>query len=200
MSDKTHQSKQPLFDHFGLLAPVYERLIRPPQSSPLFELMSPMDVRTVLDVGGGTGRCSQLFAERDARIVVVDVSYPMLVQSGTHVALSPVLGSAESLPFEDSAFNRIMAVDSFHHFRDRDFAAKELLRVLAPHGRLIIEEPDIRRFSVKLVALGETLLFMRSHFQPPGRIMRYFDVPGIQVRLFENGTLNFWVIVDKKSS
>jgi len=36
------------------------------------------------------------------------------------------------------------------------------LRVLAPGGRLVIEEPDVERTPVRLIALAEKLALMRS--------------------------------------
>jgi demethylmenaquinone methyltransferase/2-methoxy-6-polyprenyl-1,4-benzoquinol methylase len=48
------------------------------------------------------------------------------------------------------------------------------MRVLEPEGRSVIEEPDIRTFGVKLVALAEKILLMRSHFLSPIQIASLF--------------------------
>jgi demethylmenaquinone methyltransferase/2-methoxy-6-polyprenyl-1,4-benzoquinol methylase len=198
-SDKKRQSK-PAFDHFGYLAPIYNKLIRPPNAGMLMDLLEPGQNDILLDVGGGTGRVAIQFTDLVRKIVVFDVSHPMLSQANHQRVFHPVQGVAEVLPFGDKMFDRIVAVDSFHHFRNRELVSRELLRILAPGGRLIIEEPDIRRLIVKFIALGETLLFMRSHFQPPERISEYFSLPGYRVRLHENGTPNFWIAVDKDPS
>lgn len=189
--------RPPVFDHFGILAPIYERIIRPPMTDTLLELMQPETGHSLLDVGGGTGRYAKRYSDLFSRTALLDASYPMLSQAGDRTHLFPTQGLAEALPFADHAFDRIIAVDSFHHFQNRLFASREFLRLLAPGGRLIIEEPDIRRLSVKFIALGETLLLMRSHFQPPEHIRQYFDGPGIKVQLYENTTPNFWLIIDK---
>ena len=55
-------------------------------------------------------------------------------------------------------------IDALHHVINQRQTGKELWRVLAPGGRLVIVEPDIHKFSVKMLALGEKLLLMRSHF------------------------------------
>ena len=55
--------------------------------------------------------------------------------------------------------------------------AAELWRTLKPGGRLVIMEPDIRLFSVKLVALAEKVALMRSHFLAPAAIVRLFRYP-----------------------
>ncbi len=55
-------------------------------------------------------------------------------------------------------------VDALHHIIDHRQTIQDLWRVLAPGGILIIEEPDIRLFGVKLLALAEKLALFRSHF------------------------------------
>ena len=49
-----------------------------------------------------------------------------------------------------------------------------MFRVLKPGGLLVIEEPDIRTFGVKLIAIAEKLLLMRSHFLAPEEITNLF--------------------------
>lgn len=199
MDEEKRQRREPAFDHFGLLAPWYERVIRPAQTDVIVSLLKPEQGQNLLDVGGGTGRILKALPHTFAETVLLDASRRMLLHANTLQQVFPAQGLAEALPFHDGAFHRIIAVDSFHHFRNRTFAASEFVRILAPGGRLVIEEPDIRRFPVKLIALGETLLLMRSHFQPPKRICRYFARPGLNVTVHENGSPNFWIVVDKNS-
>ncbi len=184
-----------LFDHFGILAPFYERVIRPPDARYLKHLLDPQPTHRLLDVGGGTGRVAQHFQGMFRDVLVLDVSLGMLVQAKTKDTLLPFLGESEHLPFADGSFERVLAVDSFHHFRDEVTAVEELVRVLAPGGRLVIEEPNIEHFPVKLVALGEKLLLMRSHFYPPHQVKAMFDQLGYVAKVYMNGSSNYWVVV-----
>jgi hypothetical protein len=70
------------------------------------------------------------------------------------------------------------------------------MRVLAPGGRAVIEEPDITHPGVRLVALGERLLLMRSQFRVPQEIRRLFQACGGRVRI-ERRAYTAWVIVEK---
>ena len=72
-------------------------------------------------------------------------------------------------------FDRIIMVDALHHVLDQQQTGNELWRVLTPGGRLVIVEPDIHKISVKILALGEKLLLMRSHFLSGEEIGRLFS-------------------------
>ncbi|MBN2470166.1 MAG: methyltransferase domain-containing protein, partial [Anaerolineae bacterium] len=108
-------------------------------------------------------------------VVVTDVSRGMLAQAREKHGLYPALGQVECLPFADGQFARILIVDAFHHFFHHEEAVADLWRVLAPGGRLVIVEPNIARWQVRLIALGETLLLMRSHFYTAQEMLAFFS-------------------------
>ncbi len=85
-------------------------------------------------------------------------------------------------------------VDALHHVIDQSHSVREMFRVLKPGGVLIIEEPDIRTFGVKLIAIAEKLLLMRSHFLAPDEIMDLFSSGEKQIKA-EDGTA--WIIIKK---
>ncbi len=187
----------PPIDHFDLLAPLYERLIPRVNVQQLERLLRLEPGHHLLDAGGGTGRVSRFFQGKVATICILDFSEGMLRQARAHGGFETCRGITEAIPFRDDSFPRILAVDSFHHYRNQRKAAAELLRVLAPGGRLVIEEPDIRRFSVKLIALMEFVLVMRSHFYPPHEIAEMFRKEGGRAHVYEDGGPNSWIIVEK---
>lgn len=78
-------------------------------------------------------------------------------------------------------------VDAFHHLRDQRAAAGETLRVLRTGGRLVIEEPDIRRWAVKWIALAERLLLMRSRFYSIADLASVFKEAGARIVAIEEG-------------
>lgn len=187
----------PLFDHFGFLAPFYERFISPKDPQEILALADLPVSGALLDAGGGTGRVAKYMIGKADPVVVVDLSSKMLAETRLKIGLQPVCSHTESLPFPDESFARIIMVDAFHHVCNQGQTVDELWRVLKPGGRIIIEEPDVRAFAVKLVALAEKLLMMRSHFLSPPRIASLFDLFTPHVRV-ETGKLNAWVIVEKR--
>ena len=163
------------FDHFGFLAPFYERLIKPKNPEFLSDLLDlPVD-GTLLDAGGGTGRLAQFLVGKAKRVVVADLSCQMLAEAKGKDQIYGVCTPTESLPFSDGAFARIMMVDALHHVINQQETINEMWRLLVPGGLIVIEEPDIRSFGVKLIAAGEKLLLMRSHFLSTDQISKLFS-------------------------
>ena len=187
----------PIFDHFDFLAPLYETFIPPKDPQEMWAFADlPAEGGALLDAGGGTGRVAQFMSGKANPIVVADLSCKMLAEARQKDNLLPVCSHTEKLPFPDEAFARIIMVDALHHVCDQRGTVDELWRTLKPGGRLVIEEPDLRLFGVKLLALAEKLALMRSHFLSPPRIAELFHYPDARVRI-ETGKFNAWVIVEK---
>ncbi len=186
--------------HFKLLAPFYERFIKPKEPEKILaQLGLPQPEGAVLDAGGGTGRVARYFVGKAARVVVADQTFEMLQEVGKKDGLTAVCALTEELPFPNGYFCCIIMVDALHHVTDQTATIKELWRVLKPGGRIIIEEPDIRNFRVKLLALAEKLALMRSHFLSPGQIFSLIEDPNAVKRIEVDGW-TAWMIIEKMES
>ena len=95
-------------------------------------------VRTILDLGCGTGRFSEaLAAHFDAQVLAIDPSKKMLEQARgkqRDPRVSYLLGSGESIPLDSNSVDLIYMSMIFHHFRDPRLAARECRRVLRGRG------------------------------------------------------------------
>jgi SAM-dependent methyltransferase len=168
-----------LMGHFDLVARFYDRIFRYPGPARLLNGLQLHPGDRLLDVGGGTGRVSETFGSH-VQVVVCDPA-PRMLNEARGKGLAACAGVAEHLPFADRSFKRMVAVDAFHHFDNQRVAAAELLRVLHPGGRLVVEEPDIRRAVVKLAALLERLLLLRSRFLSLSDLMCMFTTDGAAI-------------------
>jgi ubiquinone/menaquinone biosynthesis C-methylase UbiE len=186
-------------DHFNFLGPVYDLVFGRAIDHDMVEIAGLQPDHKLLDVGGGTGRVAVLFKEITDQILIVDSAIGML-RKAQDKGLRTVNGNSERLPVRTGAFDRVIMVDALHHVRDQAETLQETWRVLAPGGQLVIEEPDIHNFWVKLVALGEKILLMRSRFLPPEEIVeicQFMDRDSIQ--LIKNNSIA-WIIITKSNS
>src|SRR5512139_1854614 len=93
-----------MFDHFGFLAPFYDKLIQPKDPQEIREFGHLPTTGWLLDAGGGTGRIAQALRGQAGMIVVADLSYQMLAQARSKDGLRLACGHSECLPFPRTSF------------------------------------------------------------------------------------------------
>lgn len=182
------------FDHFDFIAPIYNRAGTYSALDTMLEIGEFPTGGRLLDVGGGTGRVADSLRDKAAQIVIADVSLGMLRFAASKPGLQTAAAFSEHLPFPDNSFERIIMVDALHHVVHQADTAKELFRVLKPDGRIIIEEPDIRAFGIKLIALAEKILLMRSHFLAPTQIAKLFPDAKTEIKIKDSAA---WIVIKK---
>lgn len=186
-----------MFSHFDIIAPFYDRVIHKLDLNRLIRLLKLPTRGRLLDAGGGTGRVSSRLRSLIDDVVVCDLSFSMLKHARNKGRLWSVQTHVENLPFPNESFERIIVVDALHHFCNQWQSIQELLRVLKPGGRLVIEEPNIDHFIIKWVALAEKLAFMRSRFCSSREIIRMITDQGCNARVEKDSRFFFWVVVEK---
>ncbi len=183
-------------EHFNLIARFYDEAAQFNLDDAFLRALDLPADGLLLDAGGGTGRVAAALRSYVTGAVVADVSDGMMKYARAK-GLDCVHAPVERLPFADGTFARVFMLDAFHHVHNQAQTAGELFRVLAPGGVLVVVEPDIRKFAVKLIALGEKLLLMRSHFLNGEQIAALFTAAGGEATL-EYRAANVWVRVVKR--
>jgi len=122
----------------------------------------------------------------------------LLEAKSKNIGIIGVCGEVENLGFPSNSFDVIIMVDTLHHVEDHKKAILSILEVLKPGGVFVLEEPDIRKLPVKLIAIMEKLLLMRSHFLKPSEILSWINPVLFKIDLFEEEN-NYYFVIIKKS-
>ena len=99
-------------------------------------------LKTILDLGCGTGRFSEsLAAHFDAEVVGIDPSIKMLEQAqlklrDRRVRYQP--GHGEAIPLSNDSVDLIFTSMTFHHFADPRLVARECRRVLHDGATVVV--------------------------------------------------------------
>jgi SAM-dependent methyltransferase len=102
----------------------------------LWRVLREWGPRRVLEVGGGQGELAErIVRELGATLTFVDQSERMVDLARTR-GLDAHVGDVQELPFEDGAFDTVVAAWMLYHVPDVDRALAEIARVLAPGGAL----------------------------------------------------------------
>jgi ubiquinone/menaquinone biosynthesis C-methylase UbiE len=96
----------------------------------------------LLDVGCGTGAASRAAATTAESVVGVDLS-PEMIRQAIDLAdgienVRFEVADSEQLPFGDGEVTTVLCSNSFHHYPNPVLAVREMARVLAAGGRLVI--------------------------------------------------------------
>lgn len=100
----------------------------------------------LLDIGTGTGRMAELFADRADHIVALDKSLAMLRVARAKLQHLPadrvelVQGDFASLPFPDASFDTVLFHQVLHFAQAPGAALAEAARVIRPDGRIAIAD------------------------------------------------------------
>lgn len=129
----------------------------------------------VLDIAGGSGDLSRLFAKKVGKlgqVVLTDINASMLSVGRDRMldeglAVPAAQCDAEKLPFPNNYFDCVSVAFGLRNMTHKDLALKEMLRVLKPGGRLLVLEfshiwkplqPAYDAYSFKLLPVMGKLL------------------------------------------
>lgn len=133
------------------------------------QLCEALDLRAgqrVLDVAAGNGNASLAAARRWCDVVSTDY-VPALLERGSERANAERLpiefqvADAEALPFADNSFDVVMSTFGVMFTADQDRAARELLRVCRPGGRIGLSNWTPTGF------IGQMFRVIGRHVPPP---------------------------------
>jgi len=170
---------------FDRIAPIYDLVVPRAGANTLAAALERAErpVERVLDVGGGTGRAARALDAPER--VIIDASPGMLARAPP--GIGRVRGDARRLPVRDASVDAVVIVDAYHHLPGRRAVLREVVRVLAPGGILVVQEFDPSTLRGRLLAAGERLIGMDSRFDPPGDLVAALSEAGLDATVVEPG-------------
>jgi ubiquinone/menaquinone biosynthesis C-methylase UbiE len=181
---------------YDAIAPVYDK-------NPIRHAVAPDDHVAllaarggrVLDLACGTGNFlvaqRERFPESKIELFGLDASDAMLdVARGKALGVELRLGRAEQLPWRDAFFDYVVCRFAFHHFDDKPRALAEMARVLAPTGRIRLENiaPERSTSWILYEYFPEAIEIDRARFWSVDRIAGELATLGFSARTTDVAT------------
>ncbi|OGZ35859.1 MAG: hypothetical protein A2V60_00985 [Candidatus Portnoybacteria bacterium RIFCSPHIGHO2_01_FULL_39_19] len=101
------------------------------------------------------------------------------------------------MSFADDSIDKVIIVDAFHHFQNQKQVVKEIKRVLAKNGKVVIEEFNPLKMAGKLIIIMEKLFLMGSIFHTPLSLAELFSSDGFKVQLIDENRASYYLIGEK---
>ncbi|MBC8095999.1 MAG: class I SAM-dependent methyltransferase [Akkermansiaceae bacterium] len=126
----------------------------------------------ILEVGCGDGSFTRNLAEHSSRVTAVDISASQIERNKRAQPEIKFVQHdvAQRFPFANGAFDVIWCSEVLEHLFDPGFAVREMQRVLAPGGRLLLTVPYHGVIKDVLIALFK----WDEHFSPTNPHIRFF--------------------------
>jgi ubiquinone/menaquinone biosynthesis C-methylase UbiE len=136
----------------GSIPELYDRHLGPVLFEPYARDLAarvPARAKHVLEIAAGTGRLTrQLLAvlPADTVLIATDLNEPMIAEGMRRVGADPRLSwqtaDALELPFEDGGFDAVVCQFGLMFVPDKQGALREMRRMLAPGGTLLLSTWD----------------------------------------------------------
>jgi ubiquinone/menaquinone biosynthesis C-methylase UbiE len=142
----------------------------------------------VLEVAAAEALHACHLAEQGLECVVLEPSATLLARARGHMArlgvrLHLVRGIGEGLPFPDGAFDRVLCDSALDHFAAPDLGVREMARVLAPDGRLVLSFVNYASLSARVSRLWYRIDRVRA--PEAATTLRFWDSPVPHEHTFE---------------
>jgi ubiquinone/menaquinone biosynthesis C-methylase UbiE len=95
----------------------------------LTTFIEPLGIKTMLDVGCGTGRGVKYFWNKNISVKGIEPVLGLLKQATHNNKASLICGDGQFLPFRDNEFDASFELGVLHHVKNPDNIVKEMIRV-----------------------------------------------------------------------
>jgi ubiquinone/menaquinone biosynthesis C-methylase UbiE len=168
----------------------------------LLQLLDPKRDDVILDVGGGTGRISEIIAKKSDEVFCLEPSSEKVeFAQRARPEVKSFVATVEVIPFPDNYFDKVVVIMAFHHFQDQDKAIDEMKKVMRPNGRIVIQEIDpatrrgrfLRFFETKIMRLG-------SKFYGPVELKSKLEAHELSAQINKEANRGYFVVAQNKQA
>jgi ubiquinone/menaquinone biosynthesis C-methylase UbiE len=125
--------------------------------------------KTILDVGCGTGYITDIIKRSlDANIICCDMNSNRISFAKTQFHLETIIADISHLPFKNSSFDTVLAIEIIEHLPNTESAINEIKRVTK--ANVIITVPNDPYFMIANFLRGKNL---KSFGNPPDHINHF---------------------------
>lgn len=148
-----------------------------PMGDEIIQQLNLEDSDLVLDIAAGTGEPGLTIASqlKSGKVIITDIAEDMLAIARENAAQRGIKNSetvvcdVSELPFDDNSFDAISCRFGFMFFPDMLMAAKEMVRVLKPGGRIASAVWNVPEKNFWVTAITSTLgKHIEMPHPPPG--------------------------------
>lgn len=163
----------------------------------------------VLEIGCGAGLTTVALAQRGCVVTAVDtvdamthLTRQLAAEKGVEQRVQVQPADAQSLPFPDSTFKLVLAIGVLPWMSSPTPALREMVRVLAPGGYLVVTAQNRSYFTHAALTLGASVFrrlgLLRPRSQPPLTYCspRQFDalLPPVGLEKLKTRTVGFPIV------
>jgi len=136
-----------------------------PMGDEIIRLLEPKNEAIILDIASGTGEPGLAIASKlkGGKVIITDLAEDMLAIAQEHAAQRGIKNIETracdvcELPFADNTFDAISCRFGFMFFPDMLLAAKEMVRVLKPGGRIATAVWNVPEKNFWVTAIMDTI-------------------------------------------
>jgi len=117
------------------------RLVEGYEGQLILSMLKPSSGEFILDAGCGTGVFTGHLLEREAGVVGLELSRPMLIRTmfkSKGRRFLSVQGDMRNLPFADGSFDKAVSVTAIEFIENARVAVEEMFRVTKPGGIIVV--------------------------------------------------------------
>ncbi len=162
----------------------------------VLKLVNAKQNEKILDAACGTGRYTEVFFKRKARVIGIDFSKKMIeiAQQKNPKIDYRVVGLTKKLPFPNNYFDKINCGQALKHIKKLKFTLKEFHRILTKNGKLIfsVTHPDMdwtdyeTRHNVSLDLIAESDIFQHRFCD----YFEAFEYAGFKIDVIQQVKIN----------